>query len=70
MLSLAELFCIQNGNQCDEAYLLHVTQHILPAVKHSPPFFRVQLVDEVCRVVLVTVLIPTNIKYNRTIWTI
>lgn len=40
------------------AHLLHVSQHILPAVKHPPAFFRVQLIDEVCCVVLIAVLIP------------
>lgn len=45
-----------------EAHLLHVSQHILPAVKHSLPLFSVQLVDEVCSVVFITVLIPTITK--------
>lgn len=40
------------------AHLLHVSQHILPAVKHPPAFFRVQLIDEVCCVVVIAVLIP------------
>lgn len=41
-------------------YLLHVSQHILPAVEHAPPFFRVQLVDEICGVVVVAVLVPAD----------
>lgn len=39
-------------------YLLHVTQNILPAVKNSPAFLRIELIDEVCGVVFITVLIP------------
>lgn len=39
-------------------YLLHVSQHVLPAVEHSSAFFRVQLVDEVRGVVHVGVLVP------------
>lgn len=41
-------------------YLLHVAQHILPAVKHSSPLLRVQLVDKVRRVVFIRVLIPSG----------
>lgn len=48
--------------QCGITYLLHVSQHILPAVKHSLSFFRVQLVDEVGSVVFITVLIPKNTR--------
>lgn len=47
------------------AYLLHVSQHILPGVEHSFPFFGVELVDEVCRVVLVTVLISMRRHRER-----
>lgn len=39
-------------------YLLHVTQNILPAVKHSLALLGVELIDEVCGVVFITVLIP------------
>lgn len=39
-------------------YLLHVSQDILPAVKHSFALFAVQLIDEVSGVVLTAVLIP------------
>lgn len=42
------------------AYLLHVSQHILPAVEHPLPLFAVELVDEVCGVVVIGVLIPKN----------
>lgn len=45
-----------------------MTEHILPGVEHSFSFFRVQLVDEVCRVVFIAVLIPTHthtVKENR-----
>lgn len=56
-----------NCKEYGEAYLLHVSQHILPAVKHPPPFFRVQLVDKVCGVVFIRVLIPTNTGWNTTV---
>lgn len=52
------VFSMKYYNQC--VYLLHVSQHILPGVKHSFAFFRVQLVDKVCGVVLIAVLIPTH----------
>lgn len=39
-------------------YLLHVTQNVLPAVKHSPAFLGIELIDEVSGVVFITVLIP------------
>lgn len=41
-------------------YLLHVPQHILPAVKDSSTLLRIQLVDEVGGVVFVRVLVPSN----------
>lgn len=46
--------------------LLHVTQDVLPAVKHSSALLRVELVDEVSGEVLVAVLVSgkTNIKKN------
>lgn len=43
-------------------YLLHVSQHILPAVKHSFTLLRIQLVDEVSSVVFVGVLVPKGRK--------
>lgn len=41
-------------------HLLHVAEDILPTVKHSLPFLWVELVDEVCGVVLIGVLIPAK----------
>lgn len=40
--------------------LLHVTEDVLPAVKHSSALLGVQLVDEVSGEVLVGVLISKN----------
>lgn len=45
-------------------YLLHVSQHILPAVKHSSSLLRIQLVDKVSSVVFIRVLVPNRIKSN------
>ena len=43
-------------------YLLHVTQHVLPAVKHPFAFFRIQLVDEVGGVVFTAALVSETRK--------
>lgn len=43
-------------------YLLHVSQHILPAVKHSFTLLRIQLVDKVSSVVFIGVLVPKGRK--------
>lgn len=40
------------------SHLLHVSQHVLPAVEHAFALLRVQLVDEVGGVVLTTALVP------------
>ena len=50
--------------RCGLAYLLHVSQYVLPAVKHPPAFFRVQLVDEVCCVVFITVLVSKQAQHQ------
>lgn len=39
-------------------YLLHVPQHIFPAVEDTLPLLRVEVVDEVGGVVLVAPLVP------------
>ena len=39
-------------------YLLHVPQHVFPAVEDALPFLRVEVVDEVGGVVLVAPLVP------------
>lgn len=39
-------------------HLLHVAQHVLPAVEHAFALLRVQLVDEVGGVVLTAALVP------------
>lgn len=41
-------------------HLLHVSQHILPAVKHSSALLRIQLVDKVSSVVFTRVLVPSG----------
>lgn len=48
-------------------YLLHVSQHILPAVKHSFTLLSIQLIDKVSSVVFIGVLIPKGRKMNLTI---
>lgn len=48
-------------------YLLHVSQHILPAVKHSFTLLCIQLVDKVSSVVFIGVLVPKERKMNLTI---
>lgn len=47
-------------------YLLHVSQHVLPAVKHPSALLRIQLVDEVSSVVYVGVLVPKGKKMDLT----
>ena len=42
------------------AHLLHVAQHVLPAVEHAFALLGVELVDEVGGVVLAAVLIPAT----------
>lgn len=42
------------------AHLLHVAQHVLPAVEHAFALFRVELVDEVGGVVLAAALVPAT----------
>lgn len=39
-----------------------MSQHVLPAVENPLPLLRVQLVDEVCGVVVVGVLVPGSGK--------
>lgn len=51
---------VDDTNGC--VYLLHVSQHILPAVKHSSTLLRIQLVDEVSSVVFTGVLVPKGKK--------
>lgn len=41
-------------------YLLHMAKHILPAVKNALPLLRVQIENEVCRIVLIALLIPAR----------
>lgn len=41
-------------------HLLQVTQNIDPAVKDALPLSRVEIMNEICGVVFVTFLIPTE----------
>ena len=41
-------------------HLLHVAQHVLPAVEDALPLLRVQVEDEVSGVVLIALLVPAG----------
>lgn len=41
-------------------HLLHVAEHILPAVEDALPLLRVQVEDEVSGIVLIALLIPAG----------
>lgn len=42
------------------AHLLHVAQHVLPAVEDALPLLGVQVEDEVSGVVLIALLVPAG----------
>lgn len=52
-----------------DLYLLQVSQNINPTVKDTFPFSRVKLVDEICGVLLVTLLIPVKTRFTCTVKT-
>lgn len=59
---------------CDDVtgdrYLLQVSQNIDPTVEDAFPFSRVKLVDEICVVLLVTLLVPVKRRMKTSVYSV